>query len=56
MVFKPGDSCINQLLTITHETYKSFDEGVDVRGVFADLSQSLVWGSHFEIKTKWYNW
>ena len=23
--FKPGDSCINQLLSITHEIYKSFD-------------------------------
>ena len=23
--FKPGDSCINQLLSITHEMYKSFD-------------------------------
>ena len=22
--FKPGDSCINQLLAITHEMYKSF--------------------------------
>ena len=24
--FKPGDSCINQLLSITHEVYKSFDD------------------------------
>ena len=24
--FKPGDSCINQLLSITHEIYNSFDE------------------------------
>ena len=23
--FKPGDSCINQLLSITHEIYNSFD-------------------------------
>ena len=28
--FKPGDSCINQLLSITHEIYISFDEGLDV--------------------------
>ena len=27
---KPGDSCINQRLSITHEIYKSFD----VRGIF----------------------
>ena len=30
--FKPGDSCINQLLSITHEIYKSFDD-VTVRNV-----------------------
>ena len=32
--FRPGDSCVNQLLAITHEIYKSFDEGFEVRGVF----------------------
>ena len=25
--FKPGDFCINQLLSIIHEIYSSFDEG-----------------------------
>ena len=34
--FRPGDSCVNQLLAITHEIYKSFDEGFEVRGVFLD--------------------
>ena len=29
--FKPGDSCINQLLSITHEIYKSFDDGQSSR-------------------------
>ena len=24
--FKPGDSCINQYLSITHEIYKYFDD------------------------------
>ena len=24
--FKPGDSCINHLLSITHENFKSFDD------------------------------
>ena len=33
--FKPGDSCINQLLAITHEIYKSFDACLDVRAVKA---------------------
>ena len=35
--FKPGDSCVNQLVSITHEIYKSFDEGHGVRGVFLDI-------------------
>ena len=34
--FKPEDSCINQLLPITQETHKSFNEGLDVRSVFLD--------------------
>ena len=43
--FKPGDSCINQLLSITHEIYTSFDEGLDVRSVFLDFSKAFdkVW-------------
>ena len=28
--FKPRDSCINQVLAITHEIYKSFDDGFEV--------------------------
>ena len=42
---KPGDSCINQLLSITHKIYKSFDDGLDVRGVFLDISKAFdkVW-------------
>ena len=40
-----GDSCINQLLSSTHEIYKSFDEGFEVRGVFLDISKAFdkVW-------------
>ena len=43
--FKPGDSCINQLLSITHEIYKSFDAGLEVRSVFLDTSKAFdkVW-------------
>ena len=43
--FKPGDSCINQLLSITHEIYKSFDVGLEVRSVFLDISKAFdkVW-------------
>ena len=32
---------INQLLTITHEIYKSFDEGSEVSGVFLDISKAF---------------
>ena len=32
--FKHGDSCINQLLLITHGIYASFDNKYEVRGVF----------------------
>ena len=32
--FKPGDSCTNQLISITHEIYQSFDDGFEVRCVF----------------------
>ena len=43
--FKPGDSCINQLLSITHEIYESFDEGFEVRSAFLNISKAFgkVW-------------
>ena len=43
--FKPGDFCINQLLAITHETYKYVDACLDVRAVFLDISKAFdkVW-------------
>ena len=34
-----GSSCLNQLLAITHEIYKSFDVCLDVRAVFLDISK-----------------
>ena len=39
--FKPGDSCTNQLISITHEIYQSFDDGFEVRGVFLDISKAF---------------
>ena len=43
--FKSGASCINQFLLITHESYKSFDDGCEVRGVFLNISKAFdkVW-------------
>ena len=39
--FKPGDSCVNQLVSIEHKSYKSFDQGCEVRGVFIDISKAF---------------
>ena len=52
--FKPGDSCINQLLAITHEIYKSFDACLDVRAVFLDISKTFdkVWQQGLLYKLK----
>ena len=43
--FKPGDSCINQLLSILHEIYKSFDDRLEVRSFFLHISKAFekVW-------------
>ena len=43
--FKPGDSCINQLLFITHNIHKSFDDGYEVSVAFLDISKAFdkVW-------------
>ena len=43
--FKPGNSCINQLLAITHEIHKTCDKDFEVRGVFLDISKAFdkVW-------------
>ena len=43
--FKPGDSCINQLLPIKHKIFQSFDKGFEVRSVFLDISKAFdkVW-------------
>ena len=52
--FKPGDSCINQLLSITHEIHQSFDEGFDVRNVLLDISKAFdkVWHDGIVFKLK----
>ena len=53
--FKPGDSCIYQLLSITHKIYKStFDYGFGVGGVFLDISKAFdkVWHKGIIFKLK----
>ena len=53
----PGDSCVAQLLSITHEIYNSFDYNppVDIRGVFLGIWKAFdkVWrdSSIFKLQT-----
>ena len=54
--FRPGDSCIHQLLSITHKIYKAFDANLslEVRGIFLGLSKASdkVWhdGQMYKLK------
>ena len=43
--FKPGDSCISQLLSSTLEIYQSFDNSFEVWGNFLDIAKAFdkVW-------------
>ena len=50
--FKPGDYCINQLLSITHEIYSSFDECLEVRSVLLDISKAFDKVLHDDIVFK----
>ena len=52
--FKPGDSCINQILSMTHGIYKSFDDGLEVRGIVLDSSNAFdkVWHKGLLYKLK----
>ena len=31
--FQPGEAFINQFLSVAHKIYKSFDDGLEIRGV-----------------------
>ena len=41
--FRPGDSCIYQLISITHEIYKGFDANpsFEVRGVSSNINEVI---------------
>ena len=45
--FRPCDSCVNQLISITHDIYKAFDANplLEVRGLSLDFSKAFdkVW-------------
>ena len=52
--FKPGDSCVNQLLSITHPILKSLDNDHEIRSVFLDMSKAFdkVWHKGLIFKLK----
>ena len=52
--FRPGDSFINQLLSITHEIYQPFDDNLEIRPVFLDISKAFdkVWHKGLIFKLK----
>ena len=52
--FRPGDSCINQLLSISHDIFTSFGNGLEIRGVFLDISKAFdkVWQDGLIYKLK----
>ena len=55
--FRQGDSCINQLINITHDVFQSFDSNppLKVRGVFLYISKAFnrIWheGLFFKLKS-----
>ena len=54
--FRPSDSCVNQLIAITHEIFEAFDRNpsLEVRSVFFDISKAFdkVWHEGFLYKLK----
>ena len=57
--FRPGDSCVNKLISITHEIYKAFDAKLllEVRGIFLDVTKAFdkVWhhGLLYKLRHMW---
>ena len=54
--FKTCNSCIYQLIWITHKIHKSFYGGYKVRGVFLDISKTFdkVWLLYLHYKLRQY--
>ena len=56
--FIPGDSCVSQLLSITHKIYKSFycNPPLDTRGTFLVISKAFdkIWYEDLIFKLQLY--
>ena len=54
--FRTGDSCINQLLSITYDIFHCFDEGMETRAIFLDISKAFdkVWHKGLIYKLRQY--
>ena len=52
--YRSDDSCINQLLSINHETLNVFDKGLEVRAIFLDISKAFnkVWHDRLIFKLR----
>ena len=52
--FKPRDSYTNQLLSITHQIYKPFDDGYEIWSFFLDMSKGFgkLWHKDLIFKLK----
>ena len=54
--FRPSDTCVNQLITITHEIFETFDcnPPLEVRSIFLDISKAFdkVWHKGLLYKLK----
>ena len=56
--FRPADSCVNQLLSVTHDIFTLFDDDLEVRVFFLDMSKTFdkVWqnGPIYNLKASCY--
>ena len=52
--FRPSDSCVNQLLAITHEIFEAFDCNplLEVRSAFLDISKTFDKAWHEDLLYK----
>ena len=51
---RPGESCVNRPLSVTHYIFTSFDNGLEVREVFLNISKAFdkVWHNGLIYKLK----